>query len=186
MTDISRYTNVSDYKNPFSFSVLFKRMLWNCIQSTIFFMSPQVFYEWRSFVLRCFGANIGKGVHVSRTCRIMCPWNLKMGNYSCLGPYSVVENEGALNIGEMSTVSQYSYLCTGTHDYKDKKNPLIIKSINIGDGVWVAADSFVGPGVKIGDLTVVGARSAVFKDLPENMVCVGNPCKPVKKRFEEL
>jgi putative colanic acid biosynthesis acetyltransferase WcaF len=42
---------------------------------------------------------------------------------------------------------------------------------------------FVGPGVRIGELCVVGARSVVVKDLPPRMVCAGNPCRPLKERI---
>jgi len=48
----------------------------------------------------------------------------------------------------------------------------------------VAADSFIGPGVTVGELCVVGARSVVVKDLPARTVCAGNPCRPVKERPE--
>jgi putative colanic acid biosynthesis acetyltransferase WcaF len=55
--------------------------------------------------------------------------------------------------------------------------------ITIGSGVWVAADVFVGPGVTIGDDTVVGARSSVLTDLPAWKICVGTPAKPVRDRI---
>lgn len=179
------YVDLRNYKNPFSVLFQGKRILWHFVQSTLFRISPQIFYGWRRFLLRLFGAKVGKGAHISNTCKIMAPWNLAMGNISCLGPYTVIENEGLVNIGEMSTISQYSYICTGTHDYTKREHPLIIKPVTIGDGVWVAADSFIAAGVTIGNLSVIGARSSVFKDMPDNMVCYGNPCKPLKKRFED-
>ena len=59
---------------------------------------------------------------------------------------------------------------------------LIVKPITIGDGVWVAADVFVAPGVSIGDLSVIGARSTVLKDMPAGFVCYGYPCEPRRPR----
>ena len=56
--------------------------------------------------------------------------------------------------------------------------------IVIGENVWLAADVFVGPGVTIGELAVVGARSVVVRDLPARKICVGNPCRAAKDRPE--
>ncbi|EFW6777219.1 colanic acid biosynthesis acetyltransferase WcaF, partial [Shigella boydii] len=49
---------------------------------------------------------------------------------------------------------------------------------------WLATDVFVAPGVTIGDGTVVGARSSVFKSLPANRVCRGNPAVVIRERVE--
>ena len=61
---------------------------------------------------------------------------------------------------------------------------LVAKPITIGKNAWVAADVFVGPGVTIGELCVVGARSVVVRDLPPRMVCAGHPCRPLHERPE--
>jgi putative colanic acid biosynthesis acetyltransferase WcaF len=62
--------------------------------------------------------------------------------------------------------------------------PLQAAPIHIGENVWVAADVYVGPGVTIGDFSVVGARSVVTGDLPAHMICLGHPCRPVKDRLD--
>jgi len=54
--------------------------------------------------------------------------------------------------------------------------------VKIGDHVWIATDVFVAPGVTIGRGALIGARSSVFADMPEGMICVGSPAKPVKSR----
>lgn len=48
----------------------------------------------------------------------------------------------------------------------------------IGNNVWIGAGALVMPGVKIGDNSVIGAGSVVTRDIPENCVAYGNPCKP--------
>lgn len=64
--------------------------------------------------------------------------------------------------------------------------PLVTAPITIGEWAWITADVFVGPGVTIGDGTVVTARSSVFNDLPPWMVARGNPAVPIKARqFDE-
>ena len=54
------------------------------------------------------------------------------------------------------------------------------KPIEIGNNVWIGGNVVVLPGVKIGDNTVIGAGSVVTKDIPANVVAVGNPCKILK------
>ena len=53
--------------------------------------------------------------------------------------------------------------------------------VHIGNNVWLGAGVIVMPGVTIGDNSVIGAGSVVTKDIPSNVVAVGNPCKPIKE-----
>ncbi|HCF8974742.1 TPA: colanic acid biosynthesis acetyltransferase WcaF, partial [Klebsiella pneumoniae] len=52
----------------------------------------------------------------------------------------------------------------------------------IGDSCWLATDVFVSPGIIIGSNCVVGARSSVFKNLPSNSICVGNPAVKIRDK----
>lgn len=52
--------------------------------------------------------------------------------------------------------------------------------VTIGDNVWIGAQVCILPGVTIGDNTVIGAGSVVTKDIPSNVVAVGNPCRVIK------
>ena len=85
-------------------------------------------------------------------------------------------------IGANTTVSQYSFLCSASHDYTRADMPLVTAPITIGERVWITADVFVGPGVTIGDGAVVTARSSVFADIPPWVAARGNPAVPVKAR----
>lgn len=96
--------------------------------------------------------------------------------------FAIIYSLGKVTVGKRSIVSQYSHLCAGTHDYNDHTFKLIRSPVTIGDDVWLGTDTFIGPGVHIGNLCVVGARSSVYKDMPEKMVCVGNPAGPIKER----
>jgi putative colanic acid biosynthesis acetyltransferase WcaF len=132
--------------------------------------------------LRAFGAKIGKGSIIHASAEIWAPWNLEVGQITCVGPHAILYNPGKIRLGSKVVISQYSYLCTATHQYDNKLNTLYWKDINVCDYAWIAADSFVGPGVTIGEGAVVGARGCVFKDVEPWTVVGGNPAKFIKKR----
>jgi putative colanic acid biosynthesis acetyltransferase WcaF len=105
-----------------------------------------------------------------------------MGDHACLSESVDCYCVDRIRIGAHSTVSQYSFLCSASHDYRRASFPLVTAPITIGERVWITADVFVGPGVTIGDGAVVTARSSVFEDIPPWMVASGNPAVPVKSR----
>ncbi len=82
----------------------------------------------------------------------------------------------------LDIVSQKTYICTASHDITHSLHPLITAPIIIEDQAWIAADAFIGMGVTIGQGSVVGARSSVFKDVEAWTVVGGNPAKFIKRR----
>jgi putative colanic acid biosynthesis acetyltransferase WcaF len=101
---------------------------------------------------------------------------------SCLAPEVDCYNVARVELGEGVIVSQKSYLCTASHDFDDPAFPLTGAAIVIGDGAWVAADAFVGPGVHIGERAVVLARSVVVRDVDPQVVVGGNPARVLRNR----
>ena len=59
------------------------------------------------------------------------------------------------------------------------------KDVYIGENVWIGANAVIVPGVHIGKNTVIGAGSVVTKDIPDNVVAVGNPCKVLREISEK-
>lgn len=59
------------------------------------------------------------------------------------------------------------------------------KSITIGDNAWVGGNTIINPGVKIGCNTVIGSGSVVTKDIPDNVIAAGNPCRVIRKITEQ-
>lgn len=159
------------------------RLLWQLCCFLLFkpFSLP-MFKQWRNFILRCWGAKIGKGSVVHSSANIWAPWNLEMGQRTCIGPHTIIYNPGKTILGNKVTISQYAYLCTATHAYETRLFTLYWKDIIINDWAWVAAEAFIGPGVTIGEGAVVGARAAVFKDVEAWTVVGGNPAKYIKDR----
>lgn len=157
--------------------------LWWLVQAFLLRPSPQAFYGWRRFLLRLFGARIGRRVLIRPTATVTYPWKLRVGDYSWIGDEVTLYTLGEIEIGAHVVISQRSYLCTGGHDYSRPTFDIYAKPIVIGDQAWLAADVFVAPGVTIGAGSVVGARSTVLKDLPAGMLCYGNPARPIRARL---
>lgn len=158
------------------------RVLWAFVSLLFFKYSPKPFYKWRAFLLRCFGAKVGKSAHVYPGAKIWAPWNLILADEAAVASGATLYTQGKIVIGKKAVVSQGAYLCAGTHDYNLPDFPLITKPVYIGDYAWIAAEAFIHPGVTIGKGCVIGARSVVTRDMPDWMVCAGNPCKPLKQR----
>ncbi len=160
-----------------------RRAVWNCVWVLLFRPTPKrMGNSWRLWLLRRFGAIVHGSALIEQSCKILQPWQLEIGDGSAIGHHAEIYNYAPVSIGAMTVVSQYSYLCTGTHDYTDPHMPLTWKPIRIGSECWIAADVFIAPGVSIGDGTVIGARSVVTRDMPAWMVCAGHPCRTVKPR----
>lgn len=157
--------------------------LWWFVQATLFRGSPQVCYGFRRWLLRMFGAQVGRGSIIRPSVTVTYPWKVKIGAYSHIGDDVVLYSYGDITIGNSVVVSQKSYLCAGTHDFLSEAFELQSFPIVIEDQVWLAADVFVAPGITVGQGTVVGARSSVFSNLPEFMICTGSPAKPVRSRL---
>lgn len=180
----NKHQDLSIFKLPRGFRgrSAFVVQLWWLVQATLFCGSPQFAYGFRRFLLRLFGARVGRGVIVRPSAKITYPWKVELGDYVWIGDDAVLYSLGEIRVGAHSVVSQRSYLCGGDHDYKSLDFPIRGRPISIGREVWVAADVFVAPGVSIGDAAVVGARSSVFNDLPSEHLCVGSPCVALKRR----
>lgn len=167
---------------PYSRTEYARRFLWGFVQATLYRWAPRRAYGWRSALLRRFGARIGSHVRLRPRVSLLHPWLLEVGDWSSVADDVVIYNLGPVSIGRHSAISQGVYLCAGTHDYTRPDLPLQRPPIRIGDGVWVAAQAFIGPGVTIGDNTVVGARAVVTRDLPAGVVAAGNPAAVLKPR----
>ena len=178
------YQNLKDAHLPEGFrgrSALVTQLWW-IIELFLFRLSPQFLYGWRRFLLRLFGAKIGKNFLIRPTAHITYPWKVNIGDYSWVGDDVVLYSLGNIYIGKNVAIAQRSYFCTGLHNYNVFTFDISSEPITICDQVWITTDVFVGPGVTIGEGSVVGSRSSVFNDLPAGMICFGNPAIAIKPR----
>lgn len=95
---------------------------------------------------------------------------------------------GGIEIGKNTLLGPNVQVYSITHDYKKIGEEFfkgIPKKVSIGDNSWIGGGTIVLPGVKIGNNSVIGAGSLVTKDIPDNVIAYGNPCKIIKNRFED-
>ena len=169
------------FPSPYSRQNQLGRILWTMVWLVFFRPSPRSLHGWRCWLLRVFGARVEQGAHPYPSARIWAPWNLTMGEGSCLGDHVDCYSVDRVTLDPYATVSQYTFLCTAGHDYTIKEMPVITAPIRIGHRAWVAADVFVGPGVTIGERAVVGACASVFRNVDPWTVVGGNPARIIKK-----
>lgn len=179
-----RYQRMDEFEVPRDFRgrSKFYVQTWWAVQASLFALSPQVLNGWRCWLLRLFGAKIGKGIYIRASVRTPYPWKLSIGDHCHVGDDVVLYTYGDIAIGDCSVISQRSYLCTGTHDHLSPRFDLLAKPIAIGREVWIATDVYIAPGVNIGNGAVVGARSSVFGDIPAGVVAVGSPARIISER----
>lgn len=175
-----------DSPSPWTAREKLARAAWALVQATLFRWSPRRCHGWRRFLLRAFGARVldhdGPPARVFPTARVYFPWKLELHAGAMIGPAVNLYNLGPVTLRRGANLAQGVHLCAGTHDFAKWTMPLLTAPIVIGENAWLAAEVFVGPGVTIGELAVIGARSVVVRDQPAGMVCAGNPCRPLHPR----
>ncbi len=181
-------TEISSYRRgTFLPQSAAERMLgfwWTLVRMFLFRWSPPPLNRWRIALLRLFGAKVHSSAFISPSVRIDYPWNLVVDRDVTMAHCIVLNCMGTIEIGAGTRISQYAHLCAGTHDYERRDMKIIRRPIKIGKDVWIAADSFVGPGVTMGDGSLLAARSSAFGDLPTGQVCIGEPARPYRPRSE--
>lgn len=179
------YQNLKNFEVPKDFrgKSKFIVQLWWIVEKTLFAWSPQFLYGWRRYLLRLFGAKIGKGVLLRPTVKITYPWKVSIDDHTWVGEDCILYSLGNITIGAHVAIAHGVYFNTGLHDYSVETFNIKSKPVVIEDQSWITNDVYIAPGVTIGKGCVVGARSSVFKDLPPNKICVGTPAKPIKDRL---
>lgn len=136
----------------------------------------------RRFLLRLFGAKIGKGGDIKPGVRVKFPWRLEIGDYSWIGEDVWIDNLALVRLGNNCCLSQGAFLCTGSHDWKSATFDLVTRPIFIEDGAWIAACASVGPGVTVGEGAILTLGSSATSDLAPWGIYQGNPARRIRQR----
>jgi putative colanic acid biosynthesis acetyltransferase WcaF len=160
-----------------------RQLLWY-FTNGLFFMSPLFpFSSMKVFLLRLFGAKIGRSVFVKPSVNVKYPWNLNIGNYVWIGEEVWIDNLSTISIGDNVCISQGALLLTGGHDHTKTSFDFISHPITLEEGVWIGARAVVGGGVTCKSHSILGINSVAESDLQEYTIYKGNPAVPVLRRF---
>lgn len=178
ISDLSSYT----HQLHLTIGAKFKYACWLFISNCFFLTNIPYPSSFKVFLLRMFGAKIGKDCVIKPWVKIKLPWNLTIGNFVWLGESAWLDNISEVCIGNHVCISQNALLLTGNHDYNLKSFDLRSKSIHIKDGVWVCANATVTGGVILNSHSVVGVGVTISKDTTAYSVYSNQQTIAVKNR----
>lgn len=171
------------YKDSLSLTNKLARAAWMAFAVVFYrpFAGP-VFRNYRSFILRLWGAKIGKRCAIAAGAKIWAPWNLTLGDYVAVANGAELYAVAPIVMGSHITISQDAYICTASHDISTRLKPLVYKPIRVDSYAWVCARAVILPGVTVGEGAVVACASVVAKNVEPWTVVGGNPAKFIKHR----
>lgn len=159
-----------------------KQLIWYFI-NIIFLKSAFPFSSTlKCYLLKLFGAKLGKGIRIKPSINIKFPWKLTVGDDTWIGENVWIDNLELVTIGSNCCLSQGVLILTGSHDVMKASFDYISGPIVLEDGVWLGAKSIVTSGVVCGSHSVLGAGSVGDKNLEPFTIYKGNPALPVLKR----
>lgn len=177
-TDLSKYSNVEYKPGPG-----WKKILWYLVSLSVFRSGICPFSCMKVFILRMFGAKIGKGVVVKPFVNIKYPWLLTIGDYSWIGEKVWIDNLSEVSIGSHCCISQGAMLLCGNHNYKKPTFDLMIQPIILEDGCWIGARSTICSGIKCMEHSVLTVGSVATGDMEAYGVYAGNPAVKIRERI---
>ncbi|WP_337251583.1 sugar O-acetyltransferase [Maribacter halichondriae] len=125
----------------------------------------------------------GKGFYVENPFICDYGYNIHWGENSYANFGCIILDAAPVHIGKNVMLAPAVKIFTATHplEYEARNSGIeSAKPVVIGDNVWIGGGAILNPGVSIGNNSVIGSGSVVTKDIPENVVAAGNPCKVIK------
>jgi putative colanic acid biosynthesis acetyltransferase WcaF len=160
------------------------QLIWYLISAVAYEGSLFPVYRSKIWVLRVFGAQIGRGVVIKPKVYIKYPWNLEVGNDVWIGEGVRIDNLALVKLGSNVCVSQNAFLLTGNHNYRSEDFELMTGLITIEDEVWVGASSVVCPNTVLTQGTIITVGSVISGTTKANRVYRGNPAIDIKPRYK--
>lgn len=176
-------TNLASFDNSWykPGKSLLTRLLWYFV-NLIFFKSFFPIYSVKCFLLRLFGARLGKNVTIKPHVSIKYPWKLLIGDNVWIGEEVWIDNLALVTLGNNSCISQGAMILCGNHNYKLSSFDLVVGEVTIDEGAWVGAKATVCPGVKMGNHSLLTVGSVATANLEEYWIYQGNPAKKLRIR----
>jgi putative colanic acid biosynthesis acetyltransferase WcaF len=178
-TDLSTYNN-----SPFQpGGNAIKRVLWYYVNALFFKTSLIPFSGFKVFLLRSFGAKVGKSVTIKPCVNVKYPWNLTIGHHTWLGENVWIDSLVPVIIGNNVCISQGAVILTGSHNYKKTSFNLVTTNVVLEDGVWIGACAIVNAGVIAASHAVLTSGSVATKKLEAYTIYQGNPAVKTRSRI---
>ena len=141
----------------------------------------------RPALLRKILGKTGESINIQPPFRCDYGCNIEVGENFFANYNLIVLDVGKVRIGNNVQIAPNVAIYTAGHPiHPDSRNSGYEYGIDIeiGDNVWIGGNTCIMPGVKIGKNVVIGGGSVVTKDIPDNMIAVGNPCKVIREITE--
>lgn len=139
-------------------------------------------------ILKSLFAKTGTKLFIESPFRCDYGYNIALGENFYANYNLTILDSAPVHIGENVLIAPNVSLLTATHPIDPELRVAgweLAKAIHIEDNVWIGAHTVVNPGVRIGKNSVIGSGSVVTKDIPSNVVAVGNPCRVLRSITEE-
>jgi len=175
--------DLSKYVNRHSGGSKAKRLLWEIVWACLARPTPRwTLNGWRCWLLKVFGAKLGKGCRVQGRAEIWQPWKLTLGENCWIDGGARIYSADEITLGANCVVSAGAFLCTASHDLSSPVFELVTKPVRLGDCAWAAGNATILPGVTLGEGAVAAAGAVVAKDVPPWTVVAGNPAREIGRR----
>ena len=141
----------------------------------------------RPALLRKILGKTGESINIQPPFRCDYGYNIEVGENFFANYNLIVLDVGKVRIGNNVQIAPNVAIYTAGHPlHPDSRNSGYEYGIDIeiGDNVWIGGNTCIMPGVKIGKNVVIGGGSVVTKNIPDNMLAVGNPCKVIREITE--
>lgn len=183
---MNRKTDLSKFNNSWydTGAGKVKRIMWY-ICHAIFISSAFPFNGLKIKLLKLFGAKIGSQVIIKPHVTIKYPWKLTIGKNVWIGEKVWIDNLANVCIHDHVCISQGALLLCGNHDFKKEHFDLIVKEINLMEGVWIGAKAVVCPGVTCFSHSILTVASVASNNLEAYTIYRGNPAIKTKQRIIE-
>lgn len=159
-----------------------KQVCWYFTNILFFKNSLNISSGLKVFLLKLFGAKIGRGTVIKPAVNIKYPWKLQTGNHAWIGEEVWIDNLSDVAIGDNATLSQAAMVLTGSHDNTKETFDFISLPVVIEEGAWIGARAVVYGGVTVGSHAILGINAVAENNLQPYTIYKGNPAVPVLKR----
>lgn len=161
-----------------------KRVVWYAVNALVVRAPWCTSMRLKVWLLRLFGAHIGRRPVIKNEVRVKSPWFLTIGDDCWLGERVWIDNLERVTIGNDVCLSQDALIITGNHDYRSPSMAYRNAPVTIGDGCWIGARATVGPGVTVHSGAVVALSAVLTHDAQADTVYEGNPAVAVRQRYQ--